>query len=405
MIHIDGIAKAFKRYPKKRGRLLEWLGLGTHHSLVWVLKDVSFGVAPGEAVGIVGVNGAGKSTLLKIIAGTTRATAGRVMTSGPVSALLELGMGFHPEFTGRQNCRVSGQLHGIRSREMDDLIPKIESFAQIGDYFDQPVRTYSSGMQIRLAFSLATARRPDILIVDEALSVGDVYFQHKSFDRIRQFKKKGTTLLFVSHDRSAVQSLCDRAVLLDQGTVVKDGDPESVMDYYNACIARKENTTVTVTPLASGKYQTVSGTGQATVTQIALVNSKGTPAADVSVGEGVTLKIQVRVNDALDSLVLGYAIKDRLGQVMYGTNTWHTGQVVHRPGKGAVVNYTVRFRANLGEGSYSIVTALTDKDTHLTANYEWKDQALVFNVVNMDKITFTGCLWMAPEITVIPHDG
>jgi len=400
MIQISHISKAFRRYRRKYGRMAEWLGLGIHHEPVWVLKDLSFDVAPGQAVGIVGVNGAGKSTLLKIIAGTTRPTGGTVHTAGPVSAVLELGMGFHPEFTGRRNCHVSGQLHGFRAREMDALMPHIEEFAGIGDYFDQPVRTYSSGMQIRLAFALATARRRDILIVDEALSVGDVYFQHKSFDRIRQFKQAGTTLLFVSHDRSAIQSLCDRAVLLDEGTVVRDGDPESVMDYYNACIALGENTSVTVTPLASGKYQTVSGTGQAAVTRIELLNRRGKPAEHVGVGEPVTLRIQVTVQDHLETLVLGYAVKDRLGQVIYGTNTWHTGQVLHRPAKGRIYAFTICFAANLGPGSYSVVTALTDKDTHLTANYEWRDLALVFTVENMDKIQFTGCAWMEPVIEV-----
>jgi lipopolysaccharide transport system ATP-binding protein len=400
MIRISRITKAFRRYPKKYGRLAEWLGLGTHHEPVWVLRDISLDIAPGQAVGIVGVNGAGKSTLLKIIAGTTRPSGGTVETRGPVSALLELGMGFHPEFTGRRNCHVSGQLHGFRAREMDALIPEIEAFAQIGDYFDQPVRTYSSGMQIRLAFALATARRPDILIVDEALSVGDVYFQHKSFDRIRQFKQAGTTLLFVSHDRSAIQSLCDRAVLLDDGVVARDGDPESVMDYYNACIARRENSSVKVTPLASGRQQTVSGTGQATVTKISLLNSRNIPADHVGVGEPVTLRIQVTVHDDLETLVLGYAVKDRLGQVMYGTNTWHTGQVLHRPARGGKYEFSVFFSAGLGPGSYSVVTALTDRDTHLTANYEWRDLALVFNVVNMDKTQFTGCVWMEPVIEV-----
>jgi lipopolysaccharide transport system ATP-binding protein len=283
---------------------------------------------------------------------------------------------------------------------MHELIPAIEAFAQIGEYFDQPVRTYSSGMQIRLAFALATARRPDILIVDEALSVGDVYFQHKSFDRIRQFKKQGTTLLFVSHDRSAIQALCDRAVLLDNGTVIQDGDPETVTDFYNALIAEKQQSTVRVTPLASGRKQTVSGTGQAMVEQITLYNSKGAAAEYVRVGESVTIHIRVRVHDTLDTLVLGYGIKDRLGQFMYGTNTWHTDQVIHAPKKDAVYEFCINFTAALGEGSYSIVTALTDKATHLSANYEWRDLALVFNVVNMDKTQFAGCLWMEPVIEV-----
>ena len=400
MIQIRNVSKAYKRYDRKYGRMAEWLGLGIYHEPIRVLCDISFDVPQGQSVGIIGINGAGKSTLLKIVAGTTRPTSGIVHKAGPVSALLELGMGFHPEFTGRQNCRVSGQLLGFRAGEIEALIPEIADFAQIGDYFDQPLRTYSSGMQIRLAFALATARRPSILIVDEALSVGDVYFQHKSFDRIKQFKQQGTTLLFVSHDRSAIQTLCDRAILLDKGTVIQDGDPESVTDFYNALIAKKENDAVTITPLASGKKQTVSGTGQATVEKIALLNQKGIAAEYIGVGEKVTLCIRVKVLDTLNTLVLGFGIKDRLGRFMYGTNTWHTDQVLRHPVKDAAYEFRISFPACLGEGSYSIVTALTDKETHLSANYEWKDLALVFNVVNMDKRQFVGCLWLEPVIEV-----
>ncbi|MEA5097876.1 MAG: ABC transporter ATP-binding protein [Burkholderiaceae bacterium] len=230
-LRVNSIGKAYKRYPRRSGRIAEWLGLGKRHELRWVLRDLSFEITAGEAVGIIGVNGAGKSTLLKIITGTTRPTTGTVEASGRISALLELGMGFHPDFTGRQNVTMAAQLHGIANDEIDRKMQEIEEFAEIGDYIDQPVRTYSSGMQVRLAFSVATAIRPDILIVDEALSVGDTYFQHKSFDRIRQFREQGTTLLFVSHDPGAIKTLCDRALLLDAGGIVQDGSPIAVLDY------------------------------------------------------------------------------------------------------------------------------------------------------------------------------
>src|SRR6185295_7263858 len=193
-----------------------------------------FEIQPGEAVGIVGVNGAGKSTLLKMITGTTQPTCGDIQLQGRVAALLELGMGFHPDFTGRQNTFMAGQLLGMQVEEIEALMPEIESFAEIGEAIDHPVRTYSSGMQMRLAFSVATARRPDVLIVDEALSVGDAYFQHKSFSRIREFRKAGTTLLIVSHDKTSIQSVCDRAILLDAGRLAKEGPPEEIMDFYNA---------------------------------------------------------------------------------------------------------------------------------------------------------------------------
>src|SRR5450755_346142 len=216
-VRVTQLGKAYKQYPTRWSRLAEWIVpfAPPRHTLKWVLKDVNFHVAVGEAVGIIGINGAGKSTLLKLITGTAAPTAGSIAMTGRAVALLELGMGFHPDFTGRQNAFMAGQLIGLRTEEIEAITPEIEAFAEIGDYIDQPVRVYSSGMQMRLAFSVATVKRPDILIVDEALSVGDAYFQHKSFERIREFKRQGTTLLLVSHDKTAIQSICDRAILLD----------------------------------------------------------------------------------------------------------------------------------------------------------------------------------------------
>src|SRR5699024_10609618 len=284
-LHVRNVSKIYKRYPHKWARLNEWITSQKRHEGLWVLRNIHFDVAPGEAVGIIGINGAGKSTLLKIITGTTQPTTGTVEVGGRIAALLELGMGFHPDFTGRQNVYMAGQLAGLSSAQITTLMPEIESFAEIGDYLDQPVRVYSSGMQVRLAFSVATCIRPDVLIVDEALSVGDAYFQHKSFNRIREFREQGTTLLIVSHDRGAIQSLCDRAILLDQGAVIKDGAPEEVMDFYNALIAEKENSTVRIKQLNDGKVQTSSGTGEARVEEIVLLNAKGEVVEVVGVGE------------------------------------------------------------------------------------------------------------------------
>lgn len=272
---VSNVGKAYKKYSGKWARVIEWITGVERHQKKWVLDDINFLVNPGEAVGIIGVNGAGKSTLLKIVTGTTQPSRGFVQLQGRVAAMLELGMGFHPDFTGRQNAVMAGQLLGISTAEINSCMPAIEDFAEIGDYIDRPVRTYSSGMQMRLAFSVATAVRPDILIVDEALSVGDAYFQHKSFNKIRKFREQGTTLLIVSHDRSAIQSLCDRAILLESGRVVKDGPPEEVMDYYNAIIAQKENSVVEVKRLDDGRAQTSSGTGEASVVGISMLNEWG----------------------------------------------------------------------------------------------------------------------------------
>lgn len=401
-IIVKNLGKAYKSYANQWDRLAEWVlpGKRARHSTKWVLQDISFQLAPGEAVGIIGINGAGKSTLLKLITGTAQPSTGQVAISGTVAALLELGMGFHPDFTGRQNVYMAGQLLGLNAEEITALMPQIEAFAEIGDYIDQPVRVYSSGMQMRLAFSVATVRRPDVLIVDEALSVGDAYFQHKSFQRIREYRQQGTTLLIVSHDRAAMQSICDRAILLDRGRLAKQGTPEEVMDYYNALIAEREGSTVQQVLTDEGRVQTSSGTGEATVTEIALENEAGEPQEVLNVGVPVTLRIKVRINRAVPRLVLGYMIKDRLGQQIYGTNTHHMQQALDQLQAGEELEYRFRFPLNLGPGSYSITTALTSSETHLADNYEWRDLASLFIVMNMNRREFVGCTWLEPQVEI-----
>lgn len=401
VLTVSHVGKAYKRYPNKWVRAWEWLSGRTTHEKTWVLKDIDFSVKPGEAVGIIGVNGAGKSTLLKIITGTTQPTTGSVQSSGRVAALLELGMGFHPDFTGRQNVFMAGQLLGLSQAEIAEHMPAIEAFAEIGEYVDRPVRLYSSGMQMRLAFSVATAVRPDLLIVDEALSVGDAYFQHKSFDRIRAFRDQGSALLIVSHDRAAIQGLCSRALLLEQGTVVKDDNPEAVMDFYNALIAERENQTVQVVQLADGRSQTTSGTGEARVKNIHLLNEAGEAIEIINVGQQVHLQVDIELNANLTELVLGYSIKDRLGQTIFGTNTHHLGVDLDAHVRNACVSVRFTFQANIGPGSYSIATALHKLDTHLAANYEWRDLALVFNVLNINRTAFEGNCWIPPKAECI----
>lgn len=402
MITIANIGKAYKQYPTRWARLAEWLSPinKPRHQLKWVLHDISFSVNPGEAVGIIGINGAGKSTLLKMITGTTRPTTGSIEITGRVAALLELGMGFHPDFTGRQNIYMAGQLLGLNVEQITNLMPDIEAFAEIGDYMDQPVRVYSSGMQMRVAFSIATAQRPDVLIVDEALSVGDAYFQHKSFERIRQFRKQGTTLLIVSHDKSAIQSICDKAILLNGGRLAMQGQPEEVMDYYNAMLADHQNQEVKQEVREDGKVQTISGTKEATVIEIMLLDEKKQSIEVVDVGQTVTLRVVVKAHKYIPRLVLGYGIKDRLGQVIYGTNTDITKQPIEEIHAGSQVCFDIQFPANLGVGTYSVQTALVSTDTHLINNYEWRDFALVFNVVNLSKSHFAGCAWINPEIRI-----
>ncbi|OOE95375.1 ABC transporter ATP-binding protein [Salinivibrio sp. IB643] len=403
VLEVSKVAKSFLDYSSEFQRIASWFGVNTKPIQEQeILKDITFSLNSGEAVGIVGRNGAGKSTLLKMVTGTLKPTQGNIKVYGRISAILELGMGFHPDLTGRQNVYHASGLMGFTQEQIDTVINEIEAFAEVGDYFDQPVRMYSSGMQMRVAFAVVTAYRPDILIVDEALSVGDAYFQHKSLNRIREFQKQGTTLLFVSHDRGAIQAVCNRAILLEKGAIIKDGDPEEVMDYYNALIATKDGASDHVEQITQddGKVQTVSGTKEATVQNVRLLNSAGKSIDSIGVGEIIDIRVIAKVHKKIESLVLGYGVKDRLGQVMYGTNTWHTKQVINHPELGASYEFHITFPVNLGPGTYSIQTALVDSDNHLTNNYEWKDLAAVFTVVNIDKTEFVGCNWNEPKIKV-----
>ncbi len=385
-IRVRGLAKAYKRYPRKRGRLLEWLGAESQHELRWVLRDVSFDVEPGECVGIVGANGAGKSTLLKLIAGTTQPTAGSMELAGNVSALLELGIGFHPDFTGRQNVYMAGSIKGYSPELICSLMSGIESFAEIGDYLDQPVRTYSSGMQMRLAFSLATAVRPDVLIVDEALSVGDAYFSHKSFDRIRQFRDQGTTLLFVSHDPGAVKTLCDRALLIDTGQLIRDGSPDAVLDYYNAIIAVHEaDALIRQTERDTGPVVTRSGSNAARIESVEML-SGGQPVRALRSAEPATVRIEIVVERRLPELTAGILIRDRLGNDVFGTNSFHCNAPMRElvPGQRLAIEFA--FDAlRLGVGTFSLTAALHTKASHVSANYDWWDRALVFQLVPGDQ--------------------
>ncbi len=339
----------------------------------------------------------------KMITGTLQPSEGEVRVGGRVAAILELGMGFNLELTGRQNVLHVAGLMGFTSEQSKQALPDIEDFAEIGEYFDEPVRTYSSGMQMRVAFAVVTAFRPDILIVDEALSVGDTYFQHKSFNRIREFQKQGTALLIVSHDRSAIQSLCSRAILLEKGAVIKDGCPEEVFDFYNAIIAEKENSRVEVRKLDSGKVQTVSGSLEAEVVSIALYNEQGKVVEYVNIGEEVSLLITLKVNKKLADLTLGYLIKDRIGQDVFGTNTHFLKDNIVNLIPEKCIEFVFKFYVNLGIGSYSITTALHAGESHMVANYEWKDQALVFQVVNTNHLHFEGVAWLPPSLKVNEH--
>jgi lipopolysaccharide transport system ATP-binding protein len=406
-IEVAGLGKAYKKYPSKWMRLFEWIIPGNYstHSLHWILRGVNFSAYPGQALGIIGNNGAGKSTLLKLIVGTIQPTEGLIKLNGRVAAILELGMGFLPDFSGRQNIYMAAQLLGISTDQITKLMQEIVSFSELENYIDEPLRIYSSGMQMRLAFSVATAVRPDILIIDEALSVGDIHFQHKSFNKIKEFRRAGTTLLIVSHDKEAIQALCDHAIYLDDGRIAMQGRPEEVMDFYNAS---RSQTPIALKSVIAEDGKNVSklyssGTGEAKVSSVQILNEDSQPIEIIRVGQSIILEIEVKVLSNIERLVVGYGIKDRLGQVIYGTNTHLKNMALTNVDAGKVFVFRFSFIASLGVGVYSIQTALTSSEDYLSNNYEWRDLALLFTVVNVGKLDFAGCAWINPVIEILPR--
>jgi len=375
-ITVTNLGKAYKQYPSRWARLAEWLlpGDKPRHNLHWVLQDINFTVNPGEAVGIVGINGAGKSTLLKMITGTTQPTTGSVQISSRVAALLELGMGFHPDFTGRQNTYMAGQLIGYSVAEIAALMSEIEAFAEIGDYIDQPVRVYSSGMQVRLAFSVATAIRPDVLIVDEALSVGDKYFSQKSFNRIQNFLDQGTTLLFVSHDSTAVKALCDRAILIEKGKATMIADPESVIDRYNGLLLESTNKLAekqsaepflptTGKDTHSHQASHVDGfremhaqvdTGEISLVDFVVLDAAGMQVLAVTTGDEISIRYRVRANVNLNELYFGISIRNNLAISIFNTNTYAIKQAPVSMKKGELCQVAFKMRVPIQVGNYGL---------------------------------------------------
>ncbi len=402
LVTVDAVSKRFKLYDRKWHHLIELLSFGSLRKFQekWVLRDVSFSVGIGESIAIVGENGSGKSTLLSIIVGARAATQGEVQTNGKVSALLELGMGFHPDFTGRENAVMGLQILGISNEQIMTLIDPVADFAELGEYFDRPLRTYSSGMQVRLAFSVATVVEPQLLIVDEALSVGDTYFQHKSMGRIRALRENGTSLLFVSHDAGAVKSLCDRALLLDNGVIIKDGPPDLVMDFYNAMIAEREKSW----EIQQLEGQTRSGSKEITFDWVKVFDQQNDERETLRVGEKVSIRCRFRPHVAMPFPTIGISIRDRLGNEVFGTNTYHLS-LGEKPLLDGSCELDFETVLRLGVGSYSITVAAHTQDTHLSQNFDWWDNACVFQVIPGQEYTFHGTTFLDVNVRVNDIDS
>lgn len=404
VLTVERVGKSYVDYGSNLKRFASWFGVKVaRKSEYWAVHDVTFELAAGDTLGVIGQNGAGKSTLLKLITGTVRPTTGKIAVAGRVSAILELGLGFNPEFSGRQNVYQAGGLMGMSERDLTGLMPEIEEFSELGEFFDHPLRTYSSGMQARLAFSLATAVRPDLLIVDEVLSVGDSYFQHKSFDRIRQFKEQGTAIVLVTHGLGDVRVLCNRVLLLDKGKVIKDGLPDEVVDYYNAIIAEKENAKLSIEQrrMRDGWVVSEYGTREAVVRTFTMHDARsGAEIAIASVGQPLILRTRVRALRPIPRLILGHRVTDRTGNIIWGTNTWYTNQAALDLSPGDDVTFELRFDCDLGPGSYAWSFGLVSTQDHLDNCYHKCDNKLVFDVINTDKPYFIGTTFLDAEFSV-----
>ena len=392
---VEGVSKQYRIYERPVDRLKETLTRGrwkTHREF-WALRDVSFEVEQGTTFGIIGPNGSGKSTLLQIVAGTLEPTHGSVRHTGRIAALLELGAGFSPEFTGRENVFMSSSLMGFSRAETEGMLPEIERFAEIGDFIYQPVKTYSSGMYVRLAFATAISAMPRILIVDEALAVGDAVFQHRCMRRIREMQESGMTILFVSHDPGAIRALCSRAVLLHAGVVEAIGKPTDVLNRYQKLIMAREDAYEAGQPATEEGIDTLAedasapavsyvyrhGDRSAEILRVELLNAAHHPVELVESGEAVLLRLRLRFNAEPEGPVCGFLLRNRHGIHLYGTNTELQQADFGPVRRGEVYEVTFAFNCWLAPDSYSVTVAIHSRDG---VSFDWRDGVLFFQVIS-----------------------
>lgn len=404
LLTVTGVGKSYRKYKTEFHRFASWFGFPCKPCKeTWVLKNINFSLERGQSLGIIGQNGDGKSTLLKIITGTLYSTVGYVSINGSVSSILELGMGFSQELTARENVRHTLAMLGFSVKEIDNTIDEIRNFAEIGEYFDKPFKTYSSGMQMRVAFAVVTAKRPDLLIIDEALSVGDASFQNKCFLRIKEFKRLGTSLLIVSHDKNTILTFCDYAILLHKGEQLKYGLVNFVFSFYRALFVHgTKRREVTVVGKEGESCYTISGSFKAKVTDIGLYNEDGDSVESVYFGEKVSIHVSVVVYEKIKKLVFGYSIKDRMGFGVFGINTFITDQVIIDPSLNREYKFIITFDVSLSAGDYIMELSLQDYAYgSCYENYYWNDQGFKFTVVDPRPLKFVGFCNIDTVIEVI----
>ena len=310
-IEIQGIAKKFRRYKERPTSLKQRVTkFRVRSEEFWALKDVGIEIPEGSTFGLIGPNGSGKSTLLKIVAGILRPTEGLVTTRGRIAALLELGAGFHPELTGRENVYLNGSILGLSRKEIDSKFDEIVAFAELEDFIDNQVKFYSSGMFVRLGFAVAVHVDPQILLVDEVLAVGDEGFQRKCLDRVRQFQREGRTIMFVTHAVDLVRQICDEAVMLDHGAMVAQGDPEEVVRTFRLQMLKED--------LA---YATEEGSKEIEIVSAELIREDGGSGTEVRSGETLTIQVDLKAQHPVDDPIVSFALHDQDNRFIFGTNT------------------------------------------------------------------------------------
>lgn len=389
MIRVHQLSKGFKLFQTPKDRLLEVLTNKAHHQRHLALDNISFDVKPGEVLGVLGRNGAGKSTLLKLLNGVLLPDNGEIQIDGRITGLLELGTGFNYELSGLKNIYSNGIMLGMSHDELREKEQAIIEFSELGDYINAPLKTYSSGMTMRLGFSIAIHANPACFLVDEALSVGDGYFQQKCMKRIQEFKQNGGSILFVSHDLNAVKVLCDRAIVLEDGKVVYDGESEQAVNYYNRIMARQAEE-------ESERYQTrehqAYGTGEVVIES---GTAFGVDSESQTLSSGEQLKIQVNTyaRDSVDDVTLGMMIRDRFGQDVFGINTYQMGQPLSFA-QGERRSITLQLPANIAPGKYTVTLALHSREHHLDDCYWWCDSYLQFEVAGYRNSAFSGVCYL-----------
>ncbi|MCC6538333.1 MAG: ABC transporter ATP-binding protein [Bryobacterales bacterium] len=381
MISIQRLYKRYALYRRPADRLLEALpGAGgrARHTDFWALSGIDLEIPSGQFAAIVGPNGSGKSTLLQVVAGIVQPTRGRVRAEGRIAALLELGAGFNPEFTGRENVFLNGEILGVARETMTALFPRVADFAGIGEYMERPVKEYSSGMYVRLAFATAIHVDPDILIVDEALAVGDAVFASRCVRKFEELKERGTTVLFVSHDLGLVKRLADRAILMLHGKVEMDGAPNEVVNRYVGLVHEWQSRELgdggaPVEQSPANRH----GDGTSRIERVELLNAAGEPVKAIESGAPLRVRITARFDREADSPVVGILIRNRLGIDVFGTNTRVEGRPLGRLAAGDRLQVDFTFPCLLTQQDYTL-TAATQHASG--GSQDWLDDVESFSV-------------------------